>query len=233
MCGRYAIFGPASASREAKEAMDSLGFDIVDEINKRDDQFNVAPTQKALVVARNHEGRAEAKMLRWGLVPSWAKDDRIGSKLVNARAETVAEKPSFRTAFKKRRCLVPASGYFEWKGEAGHKQPYFIHDPNGTVLFFAGLWEGWKKPDDDWLHTFTVVTGAPGKVSGDIHDRQPVILPPDLWEVWLDGTPAEASATLAVAPEATLRYHAVPKAVGSPRNNGPELVEPIEPDEAG
>ena len=139
----------------------------------------------------------------------------------------MATKPSFRNAFKKRRCLVPASGYFEWKGESPNKQPYFIHDPAGELLMFAGLWEGWRpSQDDEWTHTFTIITGEPGKVSGDIHDRQPVILPPDLWEVWMDGAPEDASATLAQAPEAHLVYYPVPKAVGSPKNNGPELVQP-------
>jgi putative SOS response-associated peptidase YedK len=227
MCGRYATFGPVSLSREAKEVLGQLEIDIVSEINQRDDQFNIAPTQKALVMASGEHGY-EVKALRWGLIPSWAKDEKIGATTINARVETVVTKPAFRNAFKKRRCLVPASGYFEWKGAAGSKQPYFIHDPKGDLLMFAGLWEAWRGSEaDEWLRTFTIITGEPGKVSGDIHDRQPVILPPDLWSVWCEGSPDEASATLAKAPEAELVYHPVPKAVGSPRNKGPELVEPI------
>jgi len=227
MCGRYATFGPVSLSREAREVLDQLELDIISEIHQREDQFNIAPTQKALVVAHGQNGY-EAKAFRWGLVPSWAKDLKLGAKTINARAETVATKPSFRNAFKKRRCLVPASGYFEWKGESPNKQPYFIHDPAGDLLMFAGLWEGWRaSQDEEWTHTFTIITGEPGKVSGDIHDRQPVILPPDLWEVWMDGSPEDASATLAAAPEADLVYYPVPKAVGSPKNKGPELVTPI------
>ncbi|MDR6642753.1 putative SOS response-associated peptidase YedK [Luteibacter sp. 1214] len=229
MCGRYATFGPVSLSREAKDVLDQLEIDIVSEINQRDDQFNIAPTQKALVVSRGEKGY-EAKAFRWGLVPSWAKDLAIGSKMINARADSIvpAPKPSFRNAFKKRRCLVPASGYFEWKGEKGNKQPYFIHDPAGDLLMFAGLWEGWRASQDDpWTHTFTIITGEPGKVSGDIHDRQPVILPPDLWQVWVEGSPDEASATLVAVPEAELVYYPVTKAVGKPTNHGAELVEPI------
>jgi putative SOS response-associated peptidase YedK len=227
MCGRYATFGPVSVSRQAREALEELELDIISEINQREDQFNIAPTQKALVVASGEKGY-KAEMLRWGLIPSWAKDAKIGAKTINARAETVAEKPSFRTAFKKRRCLVPASGYFEWKGEAGSKQPYFIHDPVGHLLMFAGLWEAWRPSEaEEWLRTFAIITGEPGKVSGDIHDRQPVILPPDLWEVWMTGAPDEASATLAAAPEVELVYHPVTKAVGSPKNKGAEMVEPI------
>ncbi|MEO8746384.1 MAG: SOS response-associated peptidase [Rhodanobacter sp.] len=175
------------------------------------------------------EGEFRAEAARWGLIPSWAKDERIGSKLINARAETVTEKPSFRTAFKKRRCLIPASGYFEWKGEAGRKQPYFIHDPDGHLLMFAGLWEVWKASDGaKWLHTFTIITGEPGKVSGDIHDRQPVILSPDFWTDWLSEESDVAQDILVSVSEADLVYYPVPKAVGSPRNKGPELVEPIE-----
>jgi putative SOS response-associated peptidase YedK len=228
MCGRYATFGPVSLSREAKTILEQMELDIASEINQRDDQFNIAPTQKALVVSHGEHGY-EAKALRWGLIPSWSKDEKIGAHTINARVESVVEKPAFRTAFKKRRCLVPASGYFEWKGEKGHKQPYFIHDPAGHLLMFAGLWEGWRPEGvEEWLQTFTIITGAPGKVSGDIHDRQPVILPPDLWEVWIDGTPEGAAATLAATPEAELTYYPVTKAVGKPTNKGPELVEPIE-----
>jgi len=227
MCGRYATFGPVSLSREAREVLAQLELDIISEIHQREDQFNIAPTQKALVVAHGEDGY-KAKAFRWGLVPSWAKGLKLGAKTINARAETVATKPSFRNAFKKRRCLVLASGYFEWKGESPNKQPYFIHDPAGHLLMFAGLWEGWRaSQDEEWTHTFTIITGEPGKVSGDIHDRQPVILPPDLWEVWMDGSPEDASATLAVAAEADLVYYPVPKAVGSPKNNGPELVRPV------
>jgi putative SOS response-associated peptidase YedK len=227
MCGRYATFGPVSLSREAKAVLDQLELDVVSEINQRDGQYNIAPTQKALVIASGEHGY-EIKPLRWGLIPIWAKDAKIGAKTINARAETVATKPSFRAAFKKRRRLVPASGYFEWKGEVGHKQPYFIHDPAAHLLMFAGLWEAWRPAEgEEWVKTFTIVTGEPGKVSGDIHDRQPVILPPDLWAVWCDGMPDEASATLVATPEAELVYYPVDTKVGSPRNKGAELVEPI------
>lgn len=228
MCGRYAIFGPASASREAKEAMDRLGVDIVSEINQRDDQFNVAPTHRAPVLAAGQHG-VEVKALRWGLIPSWAKDEKIGARTINARADTIASKPAFRAAFKRRRCLVPASGYFEWTGDAGHKQPWFIHAPDNELLVFAGLWEAWRPSEQaEWLRTFTVVTGEPGEVSKDIHDRQPVVLPPETWSDWLTGTPEEAAAVLGLAHQPDLMFHPVAKAVGSPRSNGPELVEPIE-----
>jgi len=229
MCGRYATFGPVSISREAKAVLDELKLDIVREINQRDDQYNIAPTQRALVVYAGQR-RVWAERMRWGLIPSWAKDDKIGAKTINARVETVATKPAFRTAFKKRRCLVPASGYFEWKDVPGNKQPYFIHDPQGELLMFAGLWDAWKPiSDDHHVRTFSIVTGAPGMVSGDRDDRQPLILPPYLWQLWMVGTPDEAGAALAAAPEAELVGHPVPESVGSPRNKGSELVEPIAP----
>lgn len=227
MCGRYATFGPVSLSREARDVLAELELDLVSEINQRDDQFNIAPTQRAPAVLRDDDG-FRFEMLRWGLIPSWAKDTKIGAKTINARAETVETKPAFRAAFKRRRCLVPASGYYEWTGTPGSKQPYFIHDPAGELMMFAGLWESWRAADNDApLRTFTVITGEPGKVSGDIHDRQPVILPPDLWEVWMSGTADEAHATLQVVPQASLVYHPVAKAVSSPRNNSPELIEPV------
>jgi putative SOS response-associated peptidase YedK len=227
MCGRYSLFGPATASRDAKEWMDRYGFDIISEINQRDDQFNIAPTQKAPVLYEG-EGGLKFEAMRWGLVPFWAKDLKIGAKTINARAETVATKPAFRAAFKARRCLVPASGYFEWTGVPGQKQPFFIRAPTTELLMFAGLWESWRDPETDArVHTYTVVTGEPGKVSGDVHDRQPVILPVDAWELWLGGTAADAAEILTSTPEATLEYYPVSKAVGTPKNKGPELVEPI------
>ena len=228
MCGRYALFGPVSVSRDGKAALDDMGVDLESALNQRDPLYNIAPTQKAPILAYADDGYA-IKATRWGLIPSWAKDEKIGNKLVNARAETVADKPSFRAAFKKRRCLVPASGYFEWKGEAGHKQPYFIHNPDDYLLMFAGLWEGWKPADEaEWLHTFTIITGEPGRVSGDIHDRQPVILPPQSWQAWLTDEPHLAADLLQHVPEAKLTYYPVTKAVGSPHNTGQELVQPVE-----
>lgn len=227
MCGRYAVFGPVKTSRAMQLELDKMGLDLESKLNQRDDQFNVAPTQMAPVVATGETG-VELKALRWGLVPIWAKDEKIGAKAINARVETVAEKPMFRTAFKKRRCLVPASGYFEWREEEGGKQPYFIRQPDGELLMFAGLWEAWRPNDEaEWVKTFTIITGEPGKVSGNIHDRQPVILPPESLGDWLESTSEGAQALLRSLPEADLAYYPVSKAVGSPRNKGPELVDPI------
>lgn len=227
MCGRYAVAGPVSLSSAATDALDQLGLDLASAIDTREPQYNVSPTQRAPVVAAGAD-RVEVKGLRWGLVPGWAKDVKIGSHAINARAESVARKPMFRAAFRRRRCLVPASGYFEWRQEGDHKQPYYIHGPGGELLLFAGLWEAWRPGEDaEWVKTYTIITGAPGRVSGDIHDRQPVILPPDTWADWLGEGADVASDILSNAPEAELAYYPVSRAVGSPRNKGPELLEPI------
>jgi putative SOS response-associated peptidase YedK len=226
MCGRYATYGPVSLSREGRDVLERLELDLSSEINQRDDHFNIAPTQRALVVTVEDE-EAHVGLSRWGLIPSWAKDAGIGAKMINARREGLAEKPAFRAAVRRRRCLVPASGYFEWQGEKGHKQPYFIRPPDGSLMLLAGLWETWRDPGDELLRTFTIITGEPGKVGGDIHDRQPVILAPSAWEDWLFAPPARALALLDAANEPDLVYYPVTKAVGSPKNDGPELVEPI------
>ena len=225
------MYAPIHLTDEEVAALREIDaeFDLEAALDQREPQFNIAPTQKAPVLALGEPG-LEVKALRWGLVPAWAKDLKIGAHAINARVETVAEKPMFRAAYKKRRCLVPASGYYEWRVENGAKQPYFIHAPDRRLMLFAGLWEAWKPKDDEaaeWVKTFTVITGLPGKVSGDIHDRQPVILPPGDWELWLEGTHEDADAILAGVPEAELTYYPVSKAVVSPKNKGPELVQPV------
>ncbi|KRE90874.1 hypothetical protein ASG87_01675 [Frateuria sp. Soil773] len=230
MCGRYARQLEIEFTPEEREALDQLNPLLVDQLMQREPAYNICPTQIQPVIARSDDG-VEMKGLRWGLVPVWAKDLKMGAHAINARQETVQEKPMFRAAFKKRRALVPATGYYEWTGEPGHKQPWFIYPPNHSLLLFAGLWEAWKDkndPEAEWIKTFTIITGEPGKVSGDVHDRQPVILPPSMWEPWLDGTPEEAAALLAEVPEAELTYHPVTKAVSSPKSQGEQLVAPIE-----
>jgi putative SOS response-associated peptidase YedK len=230
MCGRYALYGPISRHRSTKVDDDFPDWwtALVDAINTRPMRFNVAPTDVMPIVDTSREGEITIRELRWGLIPYWAKDPKVGgAKAINARAETIDEKPMFREAFKRRRCLVPASGYFEWKPEGAAKQPYFIHDPDGELLMFAGLWESWRETKEaEPLRTYTIVTGPPGLVSGDIHDRAPVILAPDVWDDWLRAEPDQAADMLTSAKEPTLAYHPVPKAVGSPKNDFPALVMP-------
>ena len=188
--------------------------------------FNVAPTQSAWTLVADPVG-ARAEPMRWGLVPGWAQDLKLGASMINARLETVAVKPAFRNAWKARRCLVPASGYYEWREEGGAKQPYYIHDADAPLLMFAGLWERWKSPAGEWVHSFAIVTCAALDGMRQLHDRTPLMLPAALLHDWLHGTP-EAAAQIALAVEPPdLRWHAVNRAVGNPRSNGPQLVAPL------
>ncbi len=193
---------------------------VHDRIRKR---FNIAPTQEAPVVRAAPGGGREVAMLRWGLVPSWAKDAKIGTKMINARAEGLAQKPAFREAFGRRRCLVPATGFFEWQGAPGRKQPFAVTVPEQPLFAFAGLWECWKGAERAPLDSYTIVTTEANPQVARIHDRMPVILRPAQWDAWLAGTPEEARALLApYAGEVALR--AVGRYVSSVKNEGPECL---------
>jgi putative SOS response-associated peptidase YedK len=187
----------------------------------------------------------ELRVLRWGLIPSWAKDRSIGSRLINARAETVHAKPAFRRAFAHRRCLLPADGYYEWQrtdGAGATKQPYFICRGDGGPLAFAGLYELWRDPalpeDDElsWLWTATIITTSAPDELGTIHDRMPMVIQPDSWADWLDPAADDTAGLMALlAPAASdgLISYPVSTAVNSVRNNGPRLIERVQPDGAG
>lgn len=220
MCGRYTIAVPRSELMTTFELFES------DEFEPR---YNMAPRQMAPVIRQRPTGERVAYLLRWGLVPSWAKDDSIGNKLINARAETVAEKASFRSAYKARRCLIPASGFYEWKTEKGAKQPYLIYPATQKLFGFAGLWERWTTPAGDPLETFTIITTAANAAMKPLHDRMPVILQPHEYELWLtkDTDPALIHELLQPSDSSFLAMHPVSKAVGNVRNEGPSLTEPI------
>ncbi len=191
-------------------------------------RHNVAPTQQVPIV-RVEDGRRRLAMVRWGLVPFWAKDLKIGYKMINARAETVAEKPSFRTAFRKRRCLVPASGFYEWKGEPGGKQPYYITLKDGPMTF-AGLWESWKDPKSgEKIDNCTIIVTNANELCANIHNRMPVILAPTDFDPWLyaDSGAEQLVAILAPYPANAMQAHPVSKAVGNVRNDEPDLIESI------
>lgn len=192
-------------------------------------RYNIAPTQPVAVVLQN--GTRYIDVLKWGLVPSWAKDPSIGSRLINARAETLAEKPSFRTALARRRCLVPASGFYEWKEadnpEEGGKTPQFIHAKDGGLLAFAGLWDEWTEPDGSPLRTCTIITTAPNQLMASIHDRMPVILAPEDEGYWLDGNvsrPQDLLPLLVPAPADILDAYPVSRRVNSPAADDISLV---------
>jgi putative SOS response-associated peptidase YedK len=251
MCGRYA------ASRNPDDLVEEFEAVVRPEESLGPD-YNVAPTKKVYAVMdRRPRGekdappRRELAVVRWGLVPSWAKDPSIGSRMINARMETVAEKPAFRRAFAKRRCLLPADGYYEWytptdgpKGKNGKplKQPFFIHPADGGILAMAGLYELWRdptRPDDDphaWLMTATVLTTTAEDAVGMIHDRMPLFVEPERWHDWLDpaldGSTSDLTTLLVPAAPGRLDAYPVSTAVNAVRNNGPELLDPIAAEDA-
>src|SRR5687768_2161685 len=187
MCGRFVSSTPVS-----KLVEQFLVEDVA--VDKHDPSWNVAPTNEILAVAASKEGARRLGTFKWGLVPSWAKDPSIGNRMINLRAETVSEKPSFKRTLAKHRCIIPVDGFYEWKhmGKGRKKQPFFIRSRDGTALALAGLWEAWKEKDkagdedDDWLRTCTIITTTPNKLLAPIHDRMPVVLPPEAWDTWLD-----------------------------------------------
>lgn len=190
--------------------------------------YNICPTQPSWVLIADDAG-ALAQKMRWGLVPGWSKDTKRAASMINARLETVAEKPAFRSAWKSRRCLVPASGYYEWRLENGFKQPYWIHDSAGPVLMFAGLWENWKEPiSQQWWQTFSIITRAAIDPMQQLHDRTPVMLRAEALHGWLHGDAATAAAITGAATVPDLVWHPVNRAVSNPRSSGAQLIEPIE-----
>ncbi|WP_084959304.1 SOS response-associated peptidase [Thermoactinospora rubra] len=243
MCGRYA------STRKKHELLEEFRVeqDADPDIELGPD-YNVAPTKKVYAVMSRVPKDAERavrqlKIVKWGLVPPWAKDPSIGSRMINARLETVAEKPSFRQAFAKRRCLLPADGFFEWmpvEGDKKKKQPYFIHPADGGLMAMAGLYEFWKDPtrdDDDplkWLVTCTVITTQAQDEAGRIHDRMPMMIEPERWGDWLDPKltdPQQARTLLVPAGSERLVAYPVSTDVNNVRNNGPELIKPLPPEE--
>ncbi|MGH3353470.1 MAG: SOS response-associated peptidase [Nocardioides sp.] len=245
MCGRYA------SSRQPDELAEEFEIDELRLQEPLTESYNVAPTNDVYAVLERPPreeqpaGQRQLRSVRWGLVPSWAKDAKIGNRMINARMETVADKPAYRKAFAKRRCLLPADGYFEWyatealdaKGKP-RKQPYFITPKDGGVLAMAGLYELWPDPakaDEDpdrWLWSCTVITTDAEDSLGRIHDRMPLMVERDRWDQWLD--PASPGDVELLTPAAPGRLEAFPVStlVSNVRNNGRELIEPLPLEEA-
>ena len=220
MCGRYQIVTDAQALFDAFQVQ--AKFDAV-----RLARYNVAPATDQLVIVDDGAQRA-ARWHRWGLIPHWAKDKAIGYKTINARGESVAAKPAFRAALRQRRCLVPATGFYEWKVEGAGKQPYMIGLKGGGLFAFAGLWESWNGPDGE-LRTFTIVTTAPNELMARIHDRMPVIIPRAHYARWLDPAlrdPDAIQPLIAGYPAAELQAVPIGHGINNARNQGPELIQP-------
>ncbi len=196
-------------------------------------RYNIAPTQSVAAIRADDAGLRSLDMLRWGLVPFWAKDVSIGNRLINARAETVAEKPAFRQAFSRRRCLVLASGFYEWGETPSGKAPFFVSPRSGECLAFAGLWEQWQGGEDTVLESCVIITTAANERLTKVHQRMPAILAADAQTRWLaDETPTEERLKLLQpAPESELEVRQVRRTVNNPRNEGAELIEVVRADQ--
>jgi len=252
VCGRYA------ASRNPDDLVEEFEIDRVDVRERLEPDYNVAPTKGVYAVLTRHpkdlppgtSAVRQLRVLRWGLVPSWAKDPSIGNRMINARVETADTKPAFRRAFAQRRCLLPADGYYEWYAQEGHldvrgkprKQPFFIRPRDGGVLPMAGLYEFWRdparEPDDPeaWLTTCVVLTAQAADELGHIHDRMPMVVDRRDWAAWLDPDatePASAKALLRPAAATSLEAHPVSTLVNDVRHNGAELLEPLPVEDDG
>lgn len=222
MCGRFVITSPAAALKDL--------FAFADPLPNLAANYNVAPTQALLIVTREG-GARRLDAARWGLVPSWAKE--MGTTpLINARIETVETKPSFRTAFRRRRCLVPADGFYEWRDEGSHKQPFVMLPRTGQPFAFGGIYEHWLSPDGSDLVSVALMTGPANRYLGQIHDRSPVIILPEDYDLWLtcgESVPDAVRALLRPPPEDFFEAFPVTRAVGRVAVNGPENLRPLGP----
>lgn len=221
MCGRFAL---DSSIEELARALEAAS--VAASVKPR---YNIAPT-KDVVVARKGEDERELRMLRWGLVPAWAKDTDIGARLINARAETVAEKPSFGEAFRRRRCLIPSTGFYEWKREGTHKQPYYFRMKDERPFAFAGLWERWEGVGGKGVESCTILTTTASEILAPVHERMPVILKPEDYDLWLDTkTTAADKLTPLLRPYSAVEMtsHPVGSGVNNPRSDSADLIAPF------
>lgn len=222
MCGRYTLSSPTDL------LADLLELDSVPDLAPR---YNIAPTQEAAVVRVTGEtGARTLDLLRWGLIPFWSKDPGIGNRMINARAETVGEKPAYRTSFKRKRCLVPADGFYEWQATGGPKQPFYFRFEGGGPFALAGLWDRWEKGEGDPIETFTILTTEPNEVVAPVHRRMPVILDREAMAIWLDPAIEDAerlTPLLGPFPAAGMEGFPVSTFVNSPGNDTPRCIEPL------
>jgi putative SOS response-associated peptidase YedK len=193
-------------------------------------RYNIAPTQTAAVIRPTAKGGRSLALLRWGLIPSWSRDAKVGARMINARGETVSEKPSFRDSFRSRRCLIPADGFYEWRGDRGAKKPSRIEMKDGSGFAFAGLWDRWTKAEDGIaVDSFTIITTTANDVLRPLHERMPVILNPDDYDAWLDTRsfpPDAVQPLLRPYPDAAMTFFAVSQHVNNVRHDDPECIAP-------
>ena len=220
MCGRYTLTTPGDAVAELIE---------LESAPRLAPRYNIAPTQESAVVRQIGDHR-RLLSLRWGLVPYWAAEPGIGNRMINARSETVAEKPAFRSSLRRRRCLVPADGFFEWRRTAAGKQPYLIRLDGGGPFTFAGLWDRWVPHDGEPIESFTILTTRPNELTSAVHDRMPVILPPSHHELWLDpkeGRSKRLAPVLRPFPADRMEAFPVSTVVNKPANDTAECIAPL------
>ena len=218
MCGRFIFTDPAKIKRLLPDAyIDQIRIEFVP-------SYNIAPSQNIPVIL--NDGSNNVRLIRWGLVPSWAKDLSIGYKMINARAETITEKPAFKRLIKGRRCLIFTEGFYEWKKLGKGKQPYFIRMKDQQAFAFAGLWDIWEK-EGDALVSGTIITTGANNLVADIHDRMPVIISPDSYEIWLDHDGKDIMNLLKPYPAEEMEAYPVSRLVSSPANNSPDNIYPV------
>lgn len=220
MCGRFSLTLDILELQEAFPWVD-FGFDFKS-------RYNIAPSQYSPVVPNNTEKKAQ--LFRWGLIPPWAKDPKISYKMINARAETLAEKPSYRKAYQQQRCLVLADGFYEWKKEGKSKAPFFIRMKSGLPFAFAGIWEKWQAPNQEIVFSFSVITTKPNSMLASIHQRMPVILPSSAYDLWLDSKIQSSDSlnkVLQPYPSNDMEIIQVSRIVNSPSNDSSECIKPI------
>jgi putative SOS response-associated peptidase YedK len=224
MCGRFA------QKRKKAELATRFGCEA-ETTPEITENYNLSPTQDAAVVRFNPaDGKRHLNLLRWGLIPGWSKDPSVGIKLTNARAESLTEKPSFKEAAFKRRCIIPADAFYEWRRTEKVKQPYAFAAPDAAPLALAGIWEGWRAPDGQIIRTFSVVTTAANEIMAPIHDRMPVIVGTKDLPLWLGETEGDWQALLRPCPANWLKCWPVSRRLNSGRESGPELLVPVDQD---
>jgi len=222
VCGRYTFVA------EPEDLTELFGLLDVPELPPR---YNIAPTQPVPVVRQDARGQRHMDWMRWGLIPSWSKDPSAGARMINARAETVIEKPAYRTAFRRRRCLLPARGFYEWKRVGSRKQPYFIHLRGGELFAFAGLFEHWQSPEGDEIDSCTILTIDSNELVRTIHHRMPVILPPEDYDLWLDPEvqdPERLKPLLRALSADAMEAYPVSTHVNSPAHDDPMCIERVQ-----
>jgi putative SOS response-associated peptidase YedK len=221
MCGRFVADIPASELAKI--------FKLVESQTQLKPRYNVAPTQSVAVI-RNANDHNILSQMKWGLIPSWSKDTKIASHTINARSETVAEKPAFRHAIKYQRCIIPSSGFYEWSHTEHHKEPHYIFMSDRSIMSFAGIWETWKAPDESIIETFSILTTTANKLIETLHDRMPVIIQAEDFDIWLNKNmhdPHQLEQLYQPLMPELMSLYKVSDLVNSPRNDSPRCIEPV------